>query len=175
MVQIILLIGLGSPHISKRPIEFWPYERLFKTADLALICTATAERDATEKDGLVVPKGMEEFLEGRVTTLRIERALTGQPPGKAVEVVHFRCRPAGLRLANGPLLVAFELRAGIEDRKGLDLTAAFGGQVQYLVFLKKRSDGRYEFVSGMIDPALSAIKLTTAEGVNSLPRGGEGR
>jgi hypothetical protein len=34
-----------------------------------------------------------------------------------------------------------------------------GQRPQYLLFLKKRPDGRYEAVSGQIDPSLSAREM----------------
>jgi hypothetical protein len=47
--------------------------------------------------------------------------------------------------------------------KGLSITGKRGamgtGRPQYLLFLKKWKDGRYEAVSGQIDPSLSVREM----------------
>ena len=58
---------------------------------------------------------------------------------------------------NGPLLVSFR-------RTSLELRTKEGGKLElgvpsYLLFLKARKDGRYEPVSGRVDPELSVREL----------------
>jgi hypothetical protein len=77
---------------------------------------------------------------------------------KTIKVLHYRL-PQGVQCANGPCLVSFR-----KDRIVLKGVAK-GSKVrpEYLLFLRARPDGRYEPVSGQIDPALSMRELQPAD------------
>jgi hypothetical protein len=61
-------------------------------------------------------------------------------------------------IRDGPLLAAFRTEAGTgKTGKGWPVRAA----PEYLLFLRRLKDGRYEPVSGRIDPALSVREVST--------------
>jgi phosphatidylserine/phosphatidylglycerophosphate/cardiolipin synthase-like enzyme len=104
-----------------------------------------------------------EALEGRLTTFDVETALKGQVADEQVQVIHFRAKEGKL-FAGGPLLASFRKtgrRLQIESVDGVKEKAlVMEGTPRYLLFLKKRSDGKYEPVSGRIDSALSVRTLS---------------
>jgi hypothetical protein len=135
-----------------RRLEDWPYDRLFKEADLVVIAeaVAVAAADETTTDNL----WKEKFI-AVVTTFEIRAQLKGKLEGEKLEVLHFRL-PKDLLIENGPCLVSFRLE-GVPIRTKtakMDL-----GKPEYLLFLKKGKGGRYEPVSGRTDPALSVREL----------------
>jgi hypothetical protein len=138
-----------------RLLEGWPYDRLFKEADLVVIAEAVAVADADETTTDNLWK--EKFL-GVVTTFKVRAQLKGKGflgEGEKLEVLHFRL-PKDVLIQNGPCLVSFRLE-GIPIRTKtakMDL-----GKPEYLLFLKKGKGGRYEPVSGRTDPALSVREM----------------
>lgn len=71
-------------------------------------------------------------------------------------MLHFRLKEDEAVL-NGPLLVRFRTKRGLSIS-----TKTFKAGVEkpdYLLFLKRNKDGRYEPVSGRIDPELSVKEI----------------
>jgi hypothetical protein len=159
------VLGLLAAPVSGRLIENWPYERLLKESDLVVIARAEGTvdtKDRFDKSGWKV-----EFI-GQETTFTVAAVLKGKHlAGKPLKVLHFRL-PDGVLVENGPLLVTFhkeslpvtEIVAGkrIERKKG---------RVDYILFLRARPDGRYEPVSGQIDPVLSVRELQRPDSIRS--------
>ena len=143
---------LISPVAFARRIESWPYERLFKEADLVVIAKATATE--TCQDKTTDNPWKTEFV-GLNTTFQVKAILKGKPGDETITVLHFRLRD-GVGLEDGPLFVSFR-------EKGIRLELKDGiaelGVSEYLLFLKAREDGRYEPVSGRVDPELSVREL----------------
>jgi hypothetical protein len=134
-----------------RPIADWPYEKLFKEADVVLI--ATAKEVKPSEDKLEGP--YKEHLGGRVATLTVRAVLKGEVKGEAVEVVHF-AEKGEMRLPNGPMLVVFRTTpAHVEART----YQTHVGTPDYLVFLKAEKDGRYSPVAGQVDSELSVKEI----------------
>jgi hypothetical protein len=156
---VVLLVLVIAP-ASARRIEDWPYERLFKEADLVVI--ARAEGTADTRD-VFKAGGWETDFIGQETTLTVQATLKGDAKRDTrIRVLHYRL-PRGVSVVNGPLLVSF--RSGTLAVKGTVDGHAFKaalGRPEYLTFLRTRLDGRYEPVSGPIDPALSVRALTSA-------------
>jgi hypothetical protein len=117
----------------------WPFEKLFKHADLVVVVKPVATRDATDKDGIVPP---EDYLTGVVTTFHVGPLLKGEYKGKKLDLIHFRFKE-GMGILNHPGLASFP--ATPVDR-------SFKFRHDYLLFLKKGKGGRLEFVSGYDDP-----------------------
>jgi hypothetical protein len=142
---IILLLALGfSSDSQARQIENWPYEKLFKHADLVVVVKPLTVRKAEKTDNARPPDDCD-YLTGVVTNFQVLLVVKGQWKDKTMEMVHFRMKE-GKVVLNGPLLVAFPTG----DKKGRALIAK-----DCLLFLKKGKDGRLTFVSGQFDPALS--------------------
>jgi hypothetical protein len=134
-----------------RPIAHWPYEKLFKEADLVVIATAKSTK-ATE-DKLDGP--YREHLLGQVTTLTVRSVLKGEAEGEAVEVLHF-VEKGEMRLPNGPILVVFRTTPAHVEARTFQTHV---GTPDYLVFLKAGKDGRYEPVAGQVDSELSVKEI----------------
>jgi hypothetical protein len=148
-----ILILLCSD-LSARQIEDWPYDKLFKHADLVIIAKPVAVREARKDDGATPPKGHADILTGVVTTFEILHVVKGEYKPKKMDLIHFRLK-TGVHIGNGPMLVKFHTKA-------MDLSGkSWAGIVSsdYMLFLKKDKDGRFEPVSGQLDPALS-VKQT---------------
>jgi hypothetical protein len=64
----------------------------------------------------------------------------------------------GHRIENGPLLVTFRTKGIHLELAGAPISL---GAPEYLLFLKLRKDGRYEPVSGRVDPEFSVRELYT--------------
>jgi hypothetical protein len=144
-----------APEGAARRLEDWPYDRLFKEADVVVIAEAVAVADAGETTTENLWK--QEFV-GVVTTFKVGALLKGKGflgEGEKLEVLHFRL-PTDVRIENGPCLVSFRLE-GVPIRTK---TARMNlGKPEYLLFLKKGQGRRYEPVSGRTDPALSVREM----------------
>jgi hypothetical protein len=149
---VICGLELGASSALARRLENWPYERLFKEADLIVIAQATAAEDCRERDNDNPWKV--EFL-GVNTTLKINAVVKGKPGSDTVTVLHFRLTDGQL-IADGPLLVSFRTKGIALDLKKAQVEL---GRPEYMLFLKAGKDGRYEPVSGRIDPELSVREM----------------
>ena len=134
-----------------RFIENWPYDKLMKESDLVVFAKAVK----TEVTADEPPKHSWPYdFVGQNTTFEAKHALKGKVDGKQIKVLHFNWGelkkgldpkdPFSHLIRNGPLLVAFETKDAPE----------------HLLFLKSLKDGRFEPVSGRIDPRLSVRKLS---------------
>jgi hypothetical protein len=153
---------LTAEPASARLLENWPYDRLFKEADLVVI--AKAGETADTKDRFSTKGWKVEFI-GQETQFIADTILKGKlPADKKLTVLHYRL-PKGVAIENGPLLVRF--RKDGTTLKGTINGSAFKagiGPPDYMLFLRLRKDGRYEPVSGAIDPVLSIRELHSADG-----------
>jgi hypothetical protein len=138
-----------------RQIEDWPYNKLFKKADLVVIVKPLSVRDATEKDKAVPPEG-KDYLVGVVTKFKVLHVVKGEYKEKELELVHFKLKK-GTMILNGPSLVSFHtksIRISGDSWSG-------GAENEYMLFLKSGKDKRLTFVSGQFDPELSVKQVTS--------------
>lgn len=138
-----------------RIIENWEYERLVQESDLIVIAVA----GPTELVADEPPKHMWplEFV-GQNTTFKLKHTFKGKAVDQQIKVLHFRFGDKvkkgekaiiePIQIVDGPLFVDFQKEPPAE----------------YLLFLKRLKDGRYEPVSGRIDPGLSVRKLSSGHG-----------
>lgn len=151
-----------------RKVESWPYERLFQESDLIVIATATRNEPCDE----VWPEddfSMDRFV-GTETVFKVQSVLKGGTPD-SVRVIHFSYKQGAALYDNGPGLMTFLTEPVVTAPKkpGHDSGVLQGrvavverlvNQPEYLLFLKKRSDGRYEAVSGQMDSAFSVRTIS---------------
>jgi hypothetical protein len=148
---LVLLV----PSIFGRGVESWPYERLFKEAELVVIANATASADAGEK---VKHKDWNTEFIGVNTTFEVRHVIKGKLEGKELKLFHLRA-PEGVKIQNGPGFVSFRLKeVWIKGPYGKMGT----GKPAYLLFLKKSKEGRWQAVSGQIDPNGSVREMYPA-------------
>lgn len=147
---LCLIAGLATA-VTGRLIENWPYDRLFREADVVVI--AVAEKTAETQDRFDPKIWTTQFI-GQSTTFVVASTLKGKAE-KKLEVLHYKVPPNAL-LENGPLLVTFRTEPIRIERPNLQ--ARFGPP-EYLLFLKRLPDGRLAPVSGAIDPELSVREI----------------
>jgi hypothetical protein len=157
-MRAFILIALGvlltlARSAAARQIESWPYDRLFKEADVVVIASAQ-ETIATEDRA--TDDRWKDSLVGQNTTLTVQAVLKGDVAAGPLTVLHFKVKE-GVAMANGPLLVAFRTKGPTIEGGGSNKYVAKLGTPQYLLFLKAAHDGRFEPVSGQIDP-ISSVK-----------------
>jgi hypothetical protein len=161
-VSAIAIASLVAAPASARLLENWPYERLFKEADLVVIAKAGDTADTNDRFST---KGWKVEFIGQETQFVAETILKGKlGADKKLTVLHYRL-PKGVEIINGPLLVKFR-KDGVSLKGTINGTAFKGGvgRPDYMLFLRLRPDGRYEPLSGEIDPVLSIRELHSAYG-----------
>ena len=144
-----LLPGL----VESRPIREWTYEELMEKADMVVIAQAVSENTTTNTRPEFQKSWPDVSFVGLNTLFKVKLALKGEVNAGRLTVFHFRiCEmPNGIR--NGPMFVVFQ----IGDRK-----LPHGGTMpppDYMLFLRRLEDGRYEPVSGQMDPVIAVKEL----------------
>jgi hypothetical protein len=151
------VVALLCSNLAARQIQEWPYNKLFKHADLVIIAKPVAVRDAEKDDHATPPKGYSDYLTGVVTSLEVLHVVKGEYKLKKLDLTHFQYKK-GVRVANGPMLVEFHT-------KDMQLSGGRWSGIyppEYMLFLKKGKDGRMEPVSGQVDPRLSVKQIMGA-------------
>lgn len=148
----LVTMFLCLQEVDGRALENWPAERLMKEADVVVMATAVASKDC--KDTFKDKHWQVDFL-GVETTFKVDALLKGKVEGDKLTMLHFRLE-RGVRVDSGPILVTFQTKGREVPLKRGHLSL---GRPSYLLFLKKRSDGRFEAVSGQIDPALAVREM----------------
>jgi hypothetical protein len=144
--------ALSSARADARGLDSWPYKRLFNEADVVVIGQAVSVADSGETTTDNLWKA--EFV-GINTTFAVQTVLKGEAGSDKLQVLHYRLKP-GVLIEDGPLLVSFRLHGTAITTNGAKIGLA---RPEYLLFLKKRKDGRYEPLSGRTDPALSVREM----------------
>lgn len=165
---IAVIFGLSAAS-SARQIENWPYEKLLKEADLVVIAHAVSTAPSEDKwEGDLFAH--DRFI-GLETTFELVTVLKGQSADD-FKLLHFQYKNQSKPFNDGPGLVSFLteplsvdiIRSNDSDDEGLKrlesmkrsrLTSA----PEYLLFLKRKADGRFEAVSGQVDPNSSVRTL----------------
>jgi hypothetical protein len=158
MLTMSIVVLTVSFDAFARAVENWSYERLFKESDLVVIAQPIKSENSVDrsKDN---PWKIEFF--GLNTTFTVDHAIKGEFKMSTLTVLHYGTDAS---IENGPSLVSFPtngLSYTIERAGHPGTTVTVAGPATYLLFLKKRDDGRYEAVTGQIDPEFSVRELTT--------------
>jgi hypothetical protein len=125
-----------------RLMRSWSYQELYDTADLVVVAKPISTQDTSEK--AVLPNiAPDVHVVGVSTEFEISVVMKGDKRMKKTTLHHYR-QADPKPLMNGPMLVSFDPK----------------GNLHFLLFLHRESDGRYSPVSGQTDPALfSVLKL----------------
>src|SRR5205809_456046 len=108
LVVALAVLPMGAARVTARAIENWPYDRLFKEADLIIIAEATATTDTCEI--LEVPGWTAKFY-GVNTKFAVKHVLKGSSDAESVTVFHLRL-DKDVQIKNGPLLITFRTKSG---------------------------------------------------------------
>jgi hypothetical protein len=164
MSRTLLLFAVAVSAIGTmahaRILDPWPYDRLMKEADLVVIATPVQNKGSTDTFQVENWKGKFHRIE---TVFEPGALLKGKLEAKTLTLLHYRFEadPEIHNVLDGPMLVHFHIA---QPGRLMKMKDGVKDHADYLLFLKKRADGRYEAVSGQIDPALAVREL-------DLPRG----
>ena len=150
LVSMLLVTSAAA-----RQIENWSYDRLFKEADVIVIASAKGTVQSEDKAS---DERWKASLIGQRTTFSVIHTLKGQLANGPLTVVHFKLKD-GVVSQNGPLLVNFRTKGPKIEGGGAVKYEAVLSTPQYLLFLKRSEGGRFEPVSGQMDPALSVKEI----------------
>jgi hypothetical protein len=155
-VSVLAVELVCGTYVWGRPIEDWPFDKLFKHSDVVVIATFQSSKRCG-KD--IKDKPPADYLDGVITTLDIKHVVKGDHKGKQIEVFHYRLDDSKDRplIINGPLLASFH-KSSSDLKVGKSASVALGPPV-YMIFLKKRTDGKYECISGQFDSELSVMQI----------------
>lgn len=145
-----LLTTAFIPGLAAREIDLWPYDRLENEADLIVV--GTAEKSEDSGDVVHAQLWQTDFV-GVNTTFKIVGVIDGRFRESELTVYTLR-QPEDKILMDGPMTVKFETRSTVP---GLSTRISRQSVPEYLLFLKRRKDGRYEPVSGPLD-ALHSVR-----------------
>ena len=156
-----------------RLLPNWPYEKLFTEADVVVIAEPLSTIDTTDVFSFGDYKP-EDFT-GMNTKLRVSYSLKGDVKNGEISVLHFRYSDKLHMVADGALFVHFRIKTRAYKGEVFHQSSKDGNPDEpervdklltppdYLLFLKRRSDGRYEPVSGQYDSALSCREVSSVE------------
>jgi hypothetical protein len=134
---------------SARPVLQLSYADMTDKADLVVIATPQSTQVLEERVNLfntdmtgveTVFSNIVVLKESNAKSLKAEQA---EPTAPTLVLHHYRLTDDTKPIVNGPGLVSFDPQA----------------KHQYLMFLKKTEDGRFEPVSGQLDPYFSIEQL----------------
>jgi hypothetical protein len=147
---LVLSTGEGHARIGRQ----WTYQELLKQSDIVVIANAIETKTVVRTDSLV-ENGLASFarsFEQLETVFRIRAVVKGNRESSDLVLVHFRFDqrdPKGG--VDPPLLIVFPVVRGDSTAKTEDTSHG----PEYLLFLRTRKDGRYDPVSGQVDPVWS--------------------
>lgn len=159
---IAILCALTPSMAWARNVEDWPYDRLIKDADLVVIACVVSSAECKDEWNERFFDGSR--FQGLETTFEVAATLKGRPP-ESLKLLHFRYKREAPVYDDGPGLISFPTksrstkvrkRRGEEPGELVPLSASKSSSPEYLLFLRLRKDGRYEAVSGQMDPNLAA-------------------
>ena len=172
LVITLIILQFCSASAWTRQIEIWSYGRLFAESDLVVIAeplSTTKTADVFDHEG-----NQRQDYQGMDTEFNVHSALKGESKPGHFKVLHFRYAATVQGVADGALFVHFRLKgwsfSGLTDEK-VDRNGHRQAGVkeiiqwakpEYLLFLKRRPDGRYEPVSGQYDSALACREVSAA-------------
>jgi hypothetical protein len=173
LVTVAFILQFCSVVASARIVVPWPYDKLFSQADVAVIAEPETTDDTADVFSFAgyEPK---DFV-GMNTKLKVRCAFKGDITNGELTVLHFRYSDKLLAVVDGAKFVHFRLKTRTlkgevlhqNDKEGdADESEHVDKLVpppDYLLFLKKRTDGRYEPVSGQYDSAAACREVSTAE------------
>ena len=161
-----------------RLLPSWPYEKLFAEADIVVVAEPLFTVDT--KDVFEHKGNKPDVFTGMNTEFEVRWVLKGEQKKGKFTVLHFRYGdpPPGQvpAVRNGALFVRFRLEGrsfagrtlvdeGIDSASPPPINSVTKreGKPDYLLFLKLRTDGRYEPVSGQYDSELSCREVSSAD------------
>jgi hypothetical protein len=157
-VTVLLVV---APVANARRLPDWPHDKLLKDADLVVV--AAADKSEPTADKYEGDNAYE--LDGVNTRFTVRVALKGEAPKDGLTVLHYRMGRLKPGKTEDDQWYAAKIGPNLVTFRADPLRLHVGGSAvgvpapEYLLYLKKRADGRYEPVSGQYDPNLSAREI----------------
>ena len=172
-IAVAIVFGISAIS-SARQIEIFPYEKLLKEADLVVIARAVSTVPSEDKWEAAIFE--RDRFAGLETTFEVATVLKGKS-ADSFKLLHFQYKARAKPFNDGPAMVSFlteplsiDIRPtrkiddeGLERLEPLKRKSSTSAP-EYLLFLKRRADGRFEAVSGQVDPD-SSVSTLFREGV----------
>ena len=168
LFRAALLLIASTSFVDARVVAWWSYEDLMAKSDLVVI--AEPQSATLTADVLEVAGHNSKDYQGLDTRFRIAAQLKGEPPQKDLTLLHFRYSES-VGAENGAMFVRFrlqelsfrgEMKKETNPGKAPEAPSKVSfslGKPSYLLFLKRRADGRYEPVTGQYDAVLSCREI----------------
>jgi hypothetical protein len=141
-------------------IDRMTYEGLFKDADLVVIASPLSTKEAAKEKQS--QKNTSDQSLAVLTTLKVKHVVKGKLAGNKLVLLHHRLKK-DVTISPEPLYLSFDMTRStgieIEIEKGASRTRTGPPVATYLIFLKKRSDGYYECVTGQTASTLAVNKV----------------
>lgn len=172
LAVLLASVACPLPYLHARKIENWTYEQLFEASDVVVIAKFQTSKDSTDR---FADNPWEIKFIGVNSTFHVLHRIKGKDIAKELTMLHYRL-PDGKLIQDGPLFLRFQEVESIRLQM-LKLKQMNGiphaeqvllEKPEYLLFLKKRKDGRFELVSGPID-AIHAVKTIGAPTISTNP------
>lgn len=163
-VFAILLPGSTATSPTTRIRDTWPAAKLTGKSELIVIAKLAKTEDSPKTDK--ISKQYEQMI-GINSTFSVLAVVKGRYDKKEMTLLHFRNptqvgdeSPRPARGADGKIIkTSWTQQNDIDPPELVDLNWLKEKNARFLMFLKRRPDGRFECISGQIDPVLSVSKL----------------
>lgn len=153
ILAIATMIACTTLHA--RPVRKWTQQELFDEANFVAIVIADAPEPVPNTHEFVAnAKHLDDYLQQHESKLTVLAVLKGNRESKTVTLVHFlKRRDVKSGMGNGPKYIwmgtnAVQHPGGRSEQKP-----------KYLVYLKSRSDGKFDPVTGQLDPPDSIVRI----------------
>lgn len=173
---VVLLLCASSSYA--RLTRYWSYSDLLKESDLVVVANAIETKTVANTDkppaagALPSGRSLDPLFQQVETTFHVRAVVKGRFTRERLTMVHFRWKtadelpkdrkvshdPLDILIIDGPGLVEFSNDGWsfLHDKTAEKVKAG----ADCLLFLKLRKDGKYEPVSGQVDPVDSVRWLT---------------
>ncbi len=170
LIGFFVVVVLSAPAYA-RHIQTWNYDQLNKASDVVVVATVASTDDWD--DPADMPQLGEVVFKGQLTSIIIQGVLKGGVTEKQLELVHYTVTANGRKNPGPGLKSHVTSRAYVADlqKVGPRRVGEERGTPHYLLFLKRRDDGKFEPVSGQVDSA-NSVMLLQPEGPHLRLEGG---
>lgn len=166
-ISALIISSLLCTTSSARSIPDWPYEKLVEKSDVVAIIQPVENKPAKDSfQGYSYGHPLDHF-EATDTLFEVHTVLKGDKI-KNLTVLNFSYSNKISFIANGACFIRFRTgvlqykKTVIKDEKPTGEVTIFAQKPEWLAFLKRRSDGRFEPVTGFYDSTFSFRELHTA-------------
>jgi hypothetical protein len=165
-VTIVLFSVICAMTCVARLVVVWPYEKLVAESDLVAIVEPIENKPAQDTfPEYSYGQATNEFT-ATDTRFKVDAVLKGDAM-KELTVLHFSYSTNVSIILGGPSFIQFYTgplqyeRRAVKNGKPVGGVTSFRQPPEWIAFLKRRSDGRFEPITGHYDPAYSFRELHT--------------